>query len=212
MATSELTDAEALEMAGRIVYELTGRRVIWPLLSTEETFTLQPNRRYQIIRLSGRPISSVESVTYRRGTVETVIPHSKISSSKVKLHTTVSGNRVCMDTGELVVKYTYGSKPPAQVLHAIEILAEELQKSTTDSSACQLPTNIQSVSRQGFNMTMETAEAIMSSGGTGVDEVDKVLAYFNSTKAKRRARVVSATVPLSTRLATSTHENGATDG
>lgn len=212
MATSALTDADALAMAGRIFYELSGRRVIWPLLDTEETFTLRPGRRYQIIRLSGQPIKAVESVTYRRGTVESVLPFSRISSSKIRLDSAMFGSDLCMGEGEINVRYTYGAKPPAQILHAIQLLADELQTADSDPGACQLPTNIKSVARQGFNMTMETADEIIASGGTGVDEVDKALAYFNSTKSKRRARVVSATVPPSTRQLTRTHENGASDG
>lgn len=212
MATSALTDADALVMAGRIFYELSGRRVIWPLLDTEETFTLRPGKRYQILRLSGQPIKAVESVTYRRGTVENVLPFSKISSAKIRLDTAIFGSDICMSEGEITVRYTYGAKPPMQILSAIQALADELQKSETDPGACQLPTNIKSVTRQGLSMTMGTAEAIITSGGTGVDEVDKALAYFNSTKSMRRARVVSATVPPSTRQSTRTHENGASDG
>jgi hypothetical protein len=197
------TDSTAI--AERIMYELLGRRWVWPPLSVTEEYE---NVRTRRVHLQGRPIISVEEITLG-GTV--------ITDYAIENHSTIRLPRNCGDclfyassgwiwTGQgaaydaylnrdpcatLVASYTYGAPAPESVEKAIKALECELDLAFAGSGECRLPSRVTHISRQGIDMTLLDPQDFLENGKTGLVEVDEVLAIFNPTVSKTRARVFS---------------------
>jgi hypothetical protein len=196
------TDTNAI--AERVMYELLGRRWVWPALSVTEEYE---NVRTRRVHLQGRPIISVESVT---------LGGTEVTDYAVENHSTIRLPRQCADcwfyassgwvwTGKgtvydrlinnpcltLVVNYTYGAPPPDQIKLAIDALECELDKAFAQDDECRLPDRITHITRQGIDMTLVDPQDFLDKGKTGLIEVDEALSFFNPSAAKTRARVFS---------------------
>jgi hypothetical protein len=197
------TDTNAV--AERVMYELLGRRWVWPALSVTEEYE---NVRTRRVHLQGRPIISVDDLTL--GGVE-------VTDYAIENHATIRLPRNCGDclyyasqgwiwTGQgpaydayinrdpcatLVVSYTYGAPPPDQVGLAIDALQCELDKAYANDDECRLPDRVTNISRQGLDMTLIDPQDFLTNGKTGLIEVDEALSFFNPSAAKTRARVFS---------------------
>lgn len=193
------------EIAERVLYELLGRRWVWPAVSARDAFQ-NPSQR---IHLPGRPVISIESVTadgevitgWRLENKATIRLSRNCCSGSTGTWTdspfvltgggivqNVISPRVCR---EVIVEYTYGSPPPEQIEKALDSLTCELDKAYSGDDSCRLPERVTSISRQGIDMTILDPQDFLENGLTGIVEVDLAIRVFNPSKAKRRARVYS---------------------
>lgn len=204
-------DNEAI--AKRVMYELLGRRWVWPAVSTTEVYEHAKQR----IHLSGRPVISVESVKVNGTEVTGWRVESKAFIKLPRRHfpdlwaangwywsgaSSLEDALLAESTRcEVEVSYTYGSPPPELVEKAINTLTCELDLAFTNPDECRLPSRVTSISRQGIDMTILDPMDFLEEGLTGIEEVDSVIRYFNPVKAKGRARVYSADYRPGRRLA-----------
>lgn len=196
-----------VDVATRVMYELLGRRWVWPpIQAVEEYETDQRN-----IHLRGRPIRSVNSVTvdgmevvdfdiFNTSTIR--LPKkcgnvwlwtSGVSWSgpgPVPLNWTDSNAVRCLRT--VIVDYVYGAEAPEGIENAINILAEEIQKAFDHDDECRLPQRVTEVSSRGITMETLNPNFFIESGLTGIPEVDLFVKIHNPSNAKARARVYSA--------------------
>ena len=223
---------EATEIATKIVRDLTGRRWVWPAITTTEFVDLDPWPN--VIILQGRPVISVESVV-RTMDDGTVVPQEYVLENKHRIRLTdyrqfafssvlvgdtaytgaqyVTQNSLvfpdqtpqlyaAVPPRKMAVTYTYGSPPPAQLGRAIEVLAQELVLQMEGSDECRLPDNVTSVNRQGLSMQLTSPDDFLAKGETGISEVDQAIRNFNVGRAKRPARVYSPSSPPARRTGT----------
>jgi hypothetical protein len=186
---------DAAEIAQRIMYELLGRRWVWPAVTTTETVEIGP--RQQVIVLHGRPVVDVESVTLEGSTDP--LAYTVENKHRIRLtRAAMAGDYwptgrllgYCPGPRRIAIRYTYGSPAPAEVQLAIDVLAEEFQKVIDgDIGECRLPDRVTSISREGMNMTLLDPQDFLDQGRTGIEEVDQALSRFNPTHARRPARV-----------------------
>lgn len=209
MASEFTSDAE--EIASRTMYELLGRRWVWPAVTTTETVEMTPGQR--IISLQGRPVIDVDSVVVEGSTDE--LPYMLENKYRIRLaraaipYTPSLGGRAyptlggCVGGTRVSVTYQYGSEPPLDVAYAIEVLRNELTLGMTEDEECRLPQRVTSIQREGISMSILDAQDFLDDGRTGIEEIDAVLAKYNSAKAKRPARVFGRVTQPPTR--TNTH-------
>lgn len=187
---------EALEIAYRIVYELLGRRWVWPAVTTTESLELPSGQNWAI--LEGRPVISVDSVVRRApGVADVDVEYVLENRRRLRFNQgTIRSARLCGPTSVvLVVTYTYGSPPPVSLQFAIESLASEIVLAYTDPDECRLPDTVTSISRQGISMQLTSAQDFLDNGRTGISELDRVLHDLNPLRSIRKARVYSVNKP-----------------
>lgn len=216
MTSSELNyTQEALALAQRVVYELTGRRVVWPALTTTELFTVY-RRNSTLLRMSGTPVQSVVSVELLGADGESLGPieFEQVNASRVRIKPTgyavnsASSVWICPDRHrQIAVTYMYGAKPPADLQNGIEQLAAEYTlllngETPMHGGACSLPPNASSVSSRGISVSMEDEPDIVTEGRTGIDSLDSAITRYNNVKAATRARLISPTFPPTQRINT----------
>ena len=197
----DITKEEAHQIAVRVIYELLGRRWIWPAVTTTESIEIAPNQRW--VSLEGRPIISVDSVVLSRpGITPTNISYEIENKHRLRFtdphqiwYLSPGPSRCCGSPMTLEVTYTYGSEPPLEIEKAIEALTEEIMLSYNDPDECSLPDTVTSVTRQGLTMQMLTATDFLSKGITGISTVDRTIALFNPANVRRKARVFSVNKP-----------------
>lgn len=200
MASEYSGDVE--DIAARVMYELLGRRWVWPAITTTETVQLVAGQ--SVIVLNGRPVTDIESVNLVGSTDQ--LPYTLENLYRVRLNKPVNAvlpplvhaqgysRWECDRPRSVEIRYTYGSQPPYEVAYAIEILAAELTKGMNDQS-CRLPQRVQTVVRNGISMTLLDPQDFLNDGKTGIEEIDAALARFNPTRAKRPARVFGRMTP-----------------
>lgn len=142
----------------------------------------------QNIRLRGVPVQSILSVTIA-GVVQDPTTYKIMDGTTLEL----TGSWGVCD--EPIVNYTYGTPPPPLGKMAARRLANELILAADNSEHCKLPSNVQSVSRQGLSFEIWDPQAFLDKGHTGLYEVDLFLATVNPGKAKKRPRVFSPDMP-----------------
>lgn len=182
---------DTLAIANRIVYELTGRRWVWPAVTTTETIDLYAGQ--QVIVLHGRPVRNVASVVIE-DEPDYVLEWTLESKHRIRIKNRLS-YRKCGRARAVSVTYTYGSPPPLQLQTAIDVLAGELQLAYDQDGACRLPDHVTSITRQGVSMTVVDPESFVDNGLTGISEVDDAIRLFNMSRAKRPARVYGTVTP-----------------
>lgn len=191
------------DIAARIVYELLGRRWVWPAVTTIEEIDVPPGQSF--LHLSGRPVIDVISITSNTDP-DTQLDFVLQNGYRVEFASDptviVSGywyplpySAMCNMPLRVVVEYTYGSPPPLPVKMAIDMLSRELTLLFNGDDECKLPERVKSVSRQGISMEILSPQDFLENGLTGVTEIDEILSTFNPSKAKRPARVVSQVLP-----------------
>jgi hypothetical protein len=195
-----------LVVAGRVLYELLGRRWVWPPVRAVEEY----ETTVRTIHLAGRPVRDVFSVTVDG---EDITGYRVMSGAFIQLPRKCGGLMWNSYSGYfwtglglpnfdplnprcpppvVVVDYLYGSEAPAQVDNAIAILADEISKFYDDDDECRLPSRVREVASRGITMDLVPSEEWLTEGRTGIPEVDFAISVFNPSKAKRRARVFSA--------------------
>jgi hypothetical protein len=202
---------EAAQYASWILYKLTGEKYPGIRTATEwlgvrgveptscYTFTNYGDytwvsrvngSTYKHIRLRGQPVVSITSVEDRNGVVDP-------SAYRLVNHSTLmSGDSPGWDVyNGITVTYMRGTKPPAAGRTAAITLAEQLILAIDDDSSCRLPTNVQSISRQGLDIQLIDPMQFLEHGRVGLYEVDLFIAAANPNKARKRARVYSAQIP-----------------
>ena len=93
--------------------------------------------------------------------------------------------------GTWEITYTIGSPVPVGGQIAAGVLARELAKAACNDTTCKLPQRIQSITRQGVAIIMDTFQDL-EKGGTGIWLIDSWVSSV--TKAPTRSRVYSPDV------------------
>lgn len=203
MTAPPTPSVEAVQIATRIVLNLTGRRWVWPRRRVTEVYrAYRTDPTNDILILRRRPASKIISVTDQAGNA---ISAELSDSFRLKLlHQGCCfpfmdgvfpyywGNQlldrlVC--PREITVVYDYGSKPPADIQRAIDKFAIELDKMFNNDSTCSLPERVTSINRQGASWTLIDPQTFIDKGRTGIYYIDIVLGTYG--KAKSRAMVFS---------------------
>lgn len=195
--SSEYTDS-AEEIATRVVFELLGRRWVWPRITTTELHETRVGQR--VVVLNGRPVHSVDHV-YIEGTTDP-LPFTLESRYRLRMATPFRYSYACSGTPRIEVQYTYGAEPPPGVLRGIELYASEITKAMEGDSTCRLPQRVTNIARQGMSMTLLDPGEYLDEGKTGIPEVDSMLRLFNPSGARRPARVYGRATPPPTRINT----------
>lgn len=141
------------------------------------------------IRLRGRPVrrivelsingAVIEPTEYRLYNRAILVPNAHVSWG------------LCSSP---LVRYEYGSEPPAMGRMAARKLADELVEAF-NGRECGLPANVTSASRQGLSFQIFDPQDFLEKGRIGIYEVDLFLTAFNPSKAHKRARVFSPDIP-----------------
>jgi hypothetical protein len=92
------------------------------------------------------------------------------------------------------VSFTRGEAVPPAVLDAAAMYACEVGRSRTGGK-CFLPQRVQSVTRQGTEITFVDQADYLNEGLTGVPDVDQIIRTVNPYKLKARPRVLSPDLP-----------------
>jgi len=90
------------------------------------------------------------------------------------------------DPGTFQVTYLNAHPVDSMGRQAVTVLAQELAKART-GRGCRLPTNVQTIARQGITMTIGTGT--FPDGTTGLREVDTYIALWNPGGLRRQATV-----------------------
>jgi hypothetical protein len=205
-APEEEYDTEA--MATRVVYELLGRRWVWPRLRVKDIYPLSRD-----LILTGRPVHEILGVTISDGTLIPAQEYQLAGGFRLHLDRKY-GQRSewpwCdyRSEREVEVDYVYGSPPPEQIRYIIEILKEEFDKGIAGDDECRLPKRVTSVSRQGLSMTVLDPQKFIDEGRTGIPEVDFGINVFNTARAKARARLFTSLNPPARRVLTEVYVEG----
>ena len=205
MASEYVDDVE--DIAARVMYELLGRRWVYPFLETTETVHLPAGSR--LVVLHGRPVQDVHSVVLTGTTTElewTLENKHRLRLTTAPVSAGVSAlsryRSPCNNPRSVDVHYTYGAQPPIEVLYAIETMASEMRKAMEEDETCRLPARVTSVTRNGMSMTLLDPQDFLDDGMTGIEEIDAALSRYNPTRAKRPARVYGRMSPPPIRINT----------
>lgn len=137
-----------------------------------------------MFRLRGTPVKQIVSVSVSGSAVPSA-SYELVNSSTLVATDTSWG--LCSGP---VVTYTYGVEPPALGKLAARKFADEFLKSI-DGTACDLPSSVTSVSRQGLSFEILDPQEFLKDGRIGVYEVDLFLSTVNPGRARKRPRVYS---------------------
>lgn len=94
------------------------------------------------------------------------------------------------DDGDNVfeVTYTRGKVPPPALLRAASTLECEWGKACVGAE-CRLSNKVTSIARNGITIDMESPDALLDDGLTGLWEVDSVIRALNPYQRKQRGRI-----------------------
>lgn len=91
--------------------------------------------------------------------------------------------------GTWSVTYSYGEPVPQMGQLAVGILATEIAKMLICDTSCALPKPVQSLSRQGVNITFLDPNEVFANGRTGLYLPDMFISTYNPNNLRQRARV-----------------------
>lgn len=227
-------------IASRVVYELLGRRWVWPQMNVVDAYPCNRD-----LFLTGRPVIQINSVLGPDGSLLTEgvdytlyggfrIRFSPATLSRFSIGVARKMRNYGMGYGgyypgfsgdpfslidtcvtkEFTVDYVYGSQPNENIRFAIYMYQKELDLAIAGSEDCKLPQRVTNIARQGISMTILDPQDFLEKGLTGVAEVDSVLNAFNPAKAKARARLFTDSHPPARRLSAValSDESAFTDG
>src|SRR5688572_21579308 len=145
-----LTEADALEIAQRIVIRLCGNRWTYPPVRMVDTYPVPQSR---LVYLSGRPVVTIHSVTLA-GELVDAADYTVYGRNSIMLDRAVTVPVLCGVRATLDVDYTYGvSALPDVMERAVEVLQTELLAADSGGT-CRIPERVTSVSRQGVSWTL----------------------------------------------------------
>jgi hypothetical protein len=146
------------------------------------------------LRLKRRPVNEIQLV--RIGDDLEVLDPSDYylyDRSTIKFRNSISNEVV-------EITYTYGTPPPTAGHMAARTLAMEFALLWSGSDECDLPTRVQSVSRDGISFTILDQQDFLADLRTGVYAVDLFLKTVNPDRALRKPKVFSPDVPRGRRI------------
>lgn len=191
---------ESQAAATRIMLGLTGRRWTWPRRRVIEEYWVPET--VSTVVLSGRPVSGINSVTDPNGNALTYQLSDAFRLYLPQLANSVwpfpwatydspggyyPGVNRSWGT-KVTIDYVYGNPPPQDMQKAIDEFAVNLDAWGTD--ACQFPSRVTSVSREGVSWTILDPQQFLDGGKTGLYWPDLVISVYGN-KVKARARVFS---------------------
>lgn len=140
------------------------------------------------LRLPG-PVAGVTSITEAGEVLDPALYHVEDYSHVVR----TDGKRwVACD---LKIEYQLGTPVPIGGQLAAGVLAVELAKASCRDNSCQLPTRVQTITRQGVTIAMLDAFDDIDTGHTGIWIIDSWVASV--TKPPVQSRVLSPDLPRS---------------
>jgi hypothetical protein len=92
------------------------------------------------------------------------------------------------------VTYLRGIEVPSVLATAVGTYACEYAKAC-NGQACRLPGRVQSISRQGVNISMVSIDEVLKNGLTGLIEVDQLIMHYNPYGLKGQTRFYSPDLP-----------------
>ncbi len=147
----------------------------------------------QQIYLPG-PVASVTSVTQDGVLVD---PSAyRVDDLRWLVRTDGNAWTQCQDydvdsgTGTLIVSYNRGNEVPAHLMVAAGIYACEWAKAC-QGTACELPSRVVTLSRQGTTFQMTDIDNLLTRGLTGIQRVDQLIALENPYGVPWRMRLYS---------------------
>jgi len=149
------------------------------------------------LRLPG-PIDSVQEVLIGG---DRLLPNAyRVDNRSLLVRTDGGAWPTCQDMaaapdkpGTFQISYLYGTPVPLGGQVAAGVLACELAKASSGDRSCQLPTRIQTLTRQGVTMTMLDTFEDVEKGRTGLWLVDSWVASV--TQPRRGGKVRSVDIP-----------------
>jgi hypothetical protein len=100
------------------------------------------------------------------------------------------------EPGSWSVTYNIGVEVPPELNYAAGLLACEIAKSMIGDTSCALPDRVQSVARQGVDITFFDPIAFANEGLTGLPFVDMVIRSLNPNRLQSAPRVWSPDLPV----------------
>lgn len=97
-------------------------------------------------------------------------------------------NKLDTEIGTWVVNFTVGEDVPPLGQMAVGVLGVEFIKALLCNSDCALPKPVQSIARQGVNVTFLDPNEVFADGRTGLYIPDLFVNTYNPNKLKRRSR------------------------
>lgn len=146
------------------------------------------------LKLRGRPVYKIHSVRDRTGQIVNPSRYYLVDHSTLQARSGVPWTPCNIE-----VTYTYGSPPPASGKAAARVLATEFVK-LWNGDACDLPSRITSIARQGVSYTILDPQDFIDDMRTGLYVVDLFLKSSNPDKARTKSRVFSPDVPRARRM------------
>ena len=145
------------------------------------------------IRLSGRPIKAIGSITdLSDGRILDTDEYVIVNRNTLQL-TSIPG-------AGIDVSYTYGQEPPALGKMAALHLARNFWLVWTDrEDECDLPSRVTSITRQGVSWVLMDNQQYVDDLRTGVYIVDLFLRSVNPGKATQKAKVFNIDIPRGSR-------------
>lgn len=205
---ADITRDEAVEIAHRTMYDLLGRRWVWPPVTLIERVDLVAGQDW--ISLEGRPVISISEILIIKPNAEVLmLAPDYVLENGYRIRFTgntmtrlpflysspVISSGCSSGTWSAEIAYTYGSRPPTEILRAIEDLASEFELAYNNPDECRLPDTVTSISRQGLTMQVLSGADLLSKGLTGISSVDRVIEKYNPAHVRRKARVYSINKP-----------------
>jgi hypothetical protein len=93
------------------------------------------------------------------------------------------------EVGTWSVTFTVGETVPMMGQVAVGVLAEQFIKALLCDDSCELPATVQSIARQGVNVTFLDPSAVFENGQTGLYLPDLFIRTVNPNRRQQRARV-----------------------
>jgi hypothetical protein len=136
------------------------------------------------------PVDSVTAVTIGGTAVDP--DHYRVGGDRWLLRT--DGGTWPWDE-QFTVTYQRGIEPPPMLLVAMGELVHEYVLACQGSDDCALPSRVQSVVRQGVEITMLESGDYLDKGLTGLPSVDQVIRTLNPSALQEEPRAFSLDAP-----------------
>ena len=93
--------------------------------------------------------------------------------------------------GTWSIRVRYGDTPPAPLVRAATVYANEVLKAVIDPGECNLPSRVTNVVREGLSMSVLDPQDFLEDGKTGIYEVDMAVAAYNPSGLTSEPAVIN---------------------
>ncbi len=192
-----------LHFASVVLYNLTGRQ--WPGEATDTVRPTHGTRAHCIdasgVYLPGFPVTGITTVTIDGDVVDParyeVLDRRYLHAvrqpdgSVLSFPSTQDLTLPTTEVNTFEVVYTWGRAPDTEWVRAAAIYGWEFALAWTPDCAdrCRLPKRVTSITRQGVTATIVDPMQVIEKGGTGLVEVDSLLAALRFGQGHRRAAI-----------------------